>query len=85
MLAHVAKCRIRRYVTALSLPRAERPCRAAAGLPARLKKRDLRLFAIFVGGLAGHPFAGVVAVGVLSHVCVLVILSRGWRLAAPAD
>ena len=56
-----------------------------ADVPARLKKRDLRLFAIFVGGLAGHPFAAVVAVGVLSHICVLVILARGWRLAAPAS
>jgi hypothetical protein len=54
-------------------------------IPARLKKRDLRIFAIFVGGLAGEPFAAVVAVGVLSHLCVLVILARGWRLGAPAE
>ena len=71
------------YVTKEFLLRHGRPY--PADIPARLKKRDLRLFAIFVGGLAGNPFAAVVAVGVLSHVCALVILARGWRLGAPAD
>ena len=68
------------YVTKEFLLRHGRPY--PTDIPARLKKRDLRLFAIFVGGLAGHPFAALVAVGVLSHICVLVIVARGWRLGA---
>ena len=71
------------YVTKEFLLRHGRPY--PTDVPARLKKRDLRLFAIFVGGLANHPFTALLAVGVLSHVCVVVILARGWRLGAPAD
>ena len=71
------------YVTKEFFLRHGRPY--PADVPARLKKRDLRLFAIFVGGLAGYPFAAVVAVGALSHICVVVIVARGWRLGAPAE
>jgi len=71
------------YVTKEFLLRHGRPY--PTDIAARLKKRDLRILIIFVGGLAGHPFAALVAVGVLSHLSVLVILARGWRLGAPAD
>jgi phosphatidylglycerophosphate synthase len=49
----------------------------------RLKRRDLRLFGIFLGALAGRPFEALVLVGALSHACVVGILYRGWR-AHPA-
>jgi CDP-L-myo-inositol myo-inositolphosphotransferase len=46
---------------------------------AKLKKRDLRLFTISVGALLGSPYLAAVGVGVLSHLCILGILARGWK------
>ena len=48
----------------------------------RLKRRDLRLLGICVGAVVGHPFAAVLALGLLSHVCVFGILIRGWKLGS---
>ena len=48
----------------------------------RLKRRDLRLLGIGVGAVVGHPFAAVLALGLLSHVCVVGILIRGFRLGS---
>jgi len=48
----------------------------------RLKRRDLRLLGICVGAVVGYPFAAVLALGLLSHVCVFGILIRGWRLSS---
>jgi CDP-L-myo-inositol myo-inositolphosphotransferase len=47
----------------------------------RLKRRDLRLLAISVAAVAGHPYAGMLAVGLLSHACVFGILVRGWKIS----
>ena len=49
----------------------------------QFKHRDLRLLAIGVGAVAGHPYAAMLAVGLLGHVCVFGILMRGWKLSAP--
>jgi CDP-L-myo-inositol myo-inositolphosphotransferase len=49
----------------------------------RLRRRDLRLFGIFCGALVGHAFAAMVALGVLSHLCAVGILLRGWRRREP--
>jgi CDP-L-myo-inositol myo-inositolphosphotransferase len=46
---------------------------------AKLKKRDLRLFTIAVGAVLGSPYLAAVGVGVLSHLCILGILSQGWK------
>jgi len=46
---------------------------------AKLKKRDLRLFTISIGGVLGSPYLAAVGVGVVSHLCILGILSRGWK------
>lgn len=46
---------------------------------AKLKKRDLRLFTISVGAVLGSPYLAAVGVGVLSHLCILGILARGWK------
>ena len=45
----------------------------------RLSRRDLRLFGIFCGALLGIAFDVMIALGVLSHICVIGILLRGWR------
>ena len=45
----------------------------------RIKRRDLRLLGIAVGAVLGVAFQAMVALGVLSHVCVAGILARGWR------
>ncbi|MCK4302889.1 MAG: hypothetical protein KAY24_01470, partial [Candidatus Eisenbacteria sp.] len=47
----------------------------------RLKRRDLRLLTISVAAVAGHPYAGMLAVGLLSHACVFGILLRGWKIS----
>lgn len=44
----------------------------------RAKRRDLRLFGIFVGAVCGFAFEAMVALGALSHLCVVGILARGW-------
>jgi len=48
----------------------------------RLKRRDLRLLGICVGAVAGHPYAAMLVLGLLSHACVFGILIRGWRLGS---
>jgi CDP-L-myo-inositol myo-inositolphosphotransferase len=45
----------------------------------RLAKRDLRLFAIFLGALLGQPFFAMLGVGAISHLAVFWILVRGRR------
>lgn len=53
----------------------------------RIKRRDLRLLGISVGAVLGVAFQAMVALGVLSHLCVAGILARGWqqgRRAQPA-
>lgn len=56
----------------------------------RLKRRDLRLLVIGIAAVAGHPYAGMLSVGLLSHACVFGILVRGWKITPrgarqPAD
>jgi CDP-L-myo-inositol myo-inositolphosphotransferase len=45
----------------------------------RLKRRDLRLLLIFLGAMIGRPFEAVAVAGLLSYVCVIGIVGRGWR------
>ena len=45
----------------------------------RIKRRDLRLLGISVGAVLGVAFQAMVALGVLSHLCVAGILTRGWQ------
>ena len=45
----------------------------------RIKRRDLRLLGISVGAVLGVAFEAMVGLGVLSHLCVVGILVRGWR------
>ena len=45
----------------------------------RIKRRDLRLLGISVGAVLGIAFEAMVGLGVLSHLCVVGILVRGWR------
>ena len=47
----------------------------------RLKRRDLRLLLIFLGAMIGRPFEALVIAGMLSYVCVIGILGRGWRMS----
>jgi CDP-L-myo-inositol myo-inositolphosphotransferase len=49
----------------------------------RLRRRDLRLFGIFCGALVGQAFYAMVALGVLSHLCAVGMLLRGWRRGGP--
>ena len=51
----------------------------------RLKRRDLRLLGICVGAVIGHPYAAVLALGLLSHACVVGVLVRGWRLGSKCE
>jgi CDP-L-myo-inositol myo-inositolphosphotransferase len=48
----------------------------------RLKRRDLRLLVICVAAVVGYPYAGVLAVGLLSHACVFGILVRGSKIGS---
>jgi len=45
----------------------------------RIKRRDLRLLGISAGAVFGVAFQTMVALGVLSHLCVAGILARGWQ------
>ena len=45
----------------------------------RIKRRDLRLLGISIGAVLGVAFQTMVALGVLSHLCVAGILARGWQ------
>ena len=47
----------------------------------RLKRRDLRLLLICLGGVFGIPYMGLLAGGALAHLCVIGILFKGWRLS----
>ncbi len=51
--------------------------------PSRLKRRDLRLFIICVGAVLNLPYSGLLVAGVLSHICVGVILVKGWIRSSP--
>ncbi|MCZ6691060.1 MAG: hypothetical protein O7H41_15840, partial [Planctomycetota bacterium] len=44
----------------------------------RLKRRDLRIFGIFIGAVIGQPYAAVVSLGLFSHVLIAGILVKGW-------
>ncbi len=50
-----------------------------SGFPNRIKRRDLRMLGISVGAVLGLAFEAMVALGALSHLCVVGILIRGWR------
>jgi phosphatidylglycerophosphate synthase len=50
-----------------------------SGFLSRIKRRDLRMLGISVGAVLGLAFEAMVALGVLSHLCVVGILIRGWR------
>ena len=43
-----------------------------------VKKRDLRLLVISVGAVSGRPFEALIAIGILSHLCIFWTLARGW-------
>ena len=58
--------------------------RPADGLVQHLAKRDLRLAILALGAMAGRPYAGLVAGGVLGHLSVLAQLLEGARERAPA-
>ena len=45
----------------------------------RLKRRDLRILLISLGTVVGRPFEALVLAGLLSHVCVVGILIKGWK------
>ena len=49
----------------------------------RIKRRDLRLLGISVGAVMGFAFEAMVGLGVLSHLCVVGIMVRGWRQEGP--
>ncbi len=51
----------------------------------RLKRRDLRLLLICLGALIGRPFEALALAGLLSHVCVVGILIKGWARSATTD
>ena len=45
----------------------------------KLKRRDLRILAIAVGAVLGHPFVALLAIGSLTHLAVFQILVSGWH------
>ncbi|RLE38817.1 hypothetical protein DRJ23_04350 [Candidatus Acetothermia bacterium] len=45
-----------------------------SGIVERLIKRDLRLFAVFLGAVGNAPYLGLIAVGALSHLGVIRLL-----------
>jgi CDP-L-myo-inositol myo-inositolphosphotransferase len=44
----------------------------------RLKRRDLRILLICLGAVVGRPFEALVLAGLLSHLCVVGVLIKGW-------
>jgi CDP-L-myo-inositol myo-inositolphosphotransferase len=44
----------------------------------RLKRRDLRILLICLGAVVGRPFEALALAGLLSHVCVIGVLIKGW-------
>ena len=49
----------------------------------RLRRRDLRLFAIGCGALLGVAFEAMVLLGLVSHLCAAGMLLRAWRRQGP--
>lgn len=49
------------------------------GLPARLIKRDVRIFAIMLGAIANYPYEAMLLVGLLSHAGIGWMLLKGHR------
>jgi CDP-L-myo-inositol myo-inositolphosphotransferase len=47
---------------------------------AKLVKRDLRLFMLFIGAVAGQPYYALLAMGLLSHIGVWRLFREGLRL-----
>ncbi len=45
----------------------------------RLKSRDLRILLICLGAVVGRPFEALALAGILSHVCVVGVLIKGWK------
>ncbi|MCZ6816194.1 MAG: NTP transferase domain-containing protein [Planctomycetota bacterium] len=45
----------------------------------RLKRRDLRILLICLGAVVGRPFEALALAGLLSHVCVVGVLIKGWK------
>jgi len=45
----------------------------------RLKRHDLRVFILFLGALAGAPFAALLFIGALTHLLLAGIILKGWR------
>ena len=45
----------------------------------KLKRRDLRILAIAVGAVLGHPLVALLAIGSLTHLAVFQILVSGWH------
>jgi len=48
-------------------------------LVSKLKRRDLRILAIAVGAVLGHPFVALLAIGALTHLAVFQVLVSGWH------
>jgi CDP-L-myo-inositol myo-inositolphosphotransferase len=44
----------------------------------RLKRRDLRILLICLGAVVGRPFEALALAGLLSHLCVVGVLIKGW-------
>ena len=51
----------------------------------RLKRHDLRVFVLFLGALAGAPFAALIFVGGITHLLVAGIILKGWRQNSPSS
>ena len=51
----------------------------------RLKRRDLRILLICLGAVVGRPFEALALAGLLSHVCVLGVLIKGWARSGTTD
>ncbi len=48
----------------------------------RLKRRDLRIFLVFIGALAGRAYEALLAAGGLTHFLILGIILKGWFWSA---
>ncbi len=44
----------------------------------RLKRHDLRVFVLFLGAMAGLPYAALLLMGALTHLLIAGILLKGW-------
>ncbi len=43
-----------------------------------LKRHDLRVFVLFLGAMAGLPYAALLLMGALTHLLIAGILLKGW-------